>query len=166
MNLLLDKFLNVLKLHTELYRSLLSVLKEEHGAIVESRVEKLNRTNNEKEALVLKIQNQEDLRLNILERLADVLALPVQELTLEKLSQYTEDPYSKWLKTSRENLLSLTKKVRESNAQNRSLLTHSVDLIKGSMVLLDNLIVSNAVYYRSGKIQSTDKNGRVFSGEI
>jgi len=166
MKLLLDEFLDVLKLHAELYRSLLSVLKEEHEAIIESRLEKLNDVNSEKKALVLKIQNLEDRRRTMLERLADALECPVQDLTLETLFEFTEEPYSNRLKTSRANLLSLTTKVREANDSNRSLLTHSVDLVKGSMVLLNNLIASNAVYYRSGKIQNNDKNGMVFSGEI
>ena len=166
MNLLLDEFLDVLKLHAELYGSLLSVLKEEKGAISESRPEMLNDVNNKKKALVLKIQNLEDRRLNILERLSDALERPVQDLTLTKLSQFTEKPHSTRLKTSRANLSSLLKEVREANDNNRSLLTHSADLVKGSMVLLNNLIASNAVYYRSGKIRNKDKNGRVFSGEI
>jgi flagellar biosynthesis/type III secretory pathway chaperone len=163
---LLDEFLDVLKCHAEHYGSLLSVLKEEHGAIIESKLEKLNDVNSEKEALVLKIQNLEDRRLNILERLANSLDRPVQGLTLKELSQFTQEPFSSRLKTSRANLLSLMKKVREANDNNRSLLTHSADLVKGSMVLLNNLIASNGVYYRSGKIQNKDKNGRVFSGEI
>lgn len=166
MDLLLDEFLDVLKLHAELYGSLLSVLKEEQGAIIESRPEMLNDVNSKKKALVLKIQNLEDRRLSILERLSDALIRPVQDLTLTKLSQFTEEPHSNRLKTSRENLSSLLKEVREANDNNRSLLTHSADLVKGSMVLLNNLIASNAVYYRSGKIQNKDKNGRVFSGEI
>jgi len=166
MNLLLDEFLDVLKLHAELYGSLLSVLEEEQGAIIESRPEMLNDVNTKKKALVSKIQNQEDRRLNILKRLSDVLKCPVQDLTLTKLSQLTEGPHSNRLNTSRANLVSLLKMVREANDNNRSLLTHSAGLVKGSMVLLNNLIASNAVYYRSGKIQNKDKNGRVFSGAI
>lgn len=166
MNLLLDEFLDVLKLHAELYGSLLSVLKEEQGVLIAARPEMLNDINNKKKAMVLKIQNLEDRRLKIMERLSDALERPVQDLTLTELSQFTEAPHSNRLETSRANLLCLLKKVREANDNNRSLLTHSADLVKGSMVLLNNLIASNAVYYRSGKVQNKDKNGMVFSGEI
>ncbi len=166
MDLLLDELLGVLEVQTELYHGLFSVLKTEHEAIVESGLEKLNEANGEKEMLVLKIQNLEDQRLKTLDRLADLLGCPVQDLTLVKLSQFTEAPYSARLKAGRSNLLSITEKVRKANERNRSLLTHSIDLVKGSMVLLNNLIAPNAVYYRSGQIQNSDKNGRVFSSEI
>ena len=166
MNLLIDDFLGVLDGQAELYRSLLSVLYVEHGAIMESRLEKLNDANSEKVALVLKIQNLEDQRSEMLDRLADSFGCPVQGLTLAKLAQFTEGPCSNRMKAFRVNLSSLIKRVREANDRNRSLLMHSIDLVKGSMTLLNNLIASNAVYYRSGRIQNSDYNGRVFSGEI
>ncbi len=166
MSLLMNEFLDVLEDQASLYQTLLSVLQREHAAIVESKHDKLNEAVIEKETLILKIQNLENKRLNILDGLANSLGYPAQDLTLRKLSQLTENPSSGLLNTCRSNLLSLTDRVREANDRNKSLLTHAINLVKGSMVLLNNLMASNSIYYPSGKICGNDKNGRVFSGEI
>lgn len=166
MDLLIDEFLDVLEKEAAIYISLLSILKDENEAIVESRLEKLNEANSEKKMIILKIQNLEAQRLMMLERLVDSLGCADRNITLKTLSRFTEEPYSSRLKDSRSKLFSLMEKVQEANERNRSLLTHSIELIRGSMALLNNLISSNTVYYSSGEIQSTDRNGRVFSGEI
>lgn len=166
MKLLMDEFLSVIESQAKFYQSLVSVLREEHTAVVESRMEMLNEVNFKKEALILKIQILENQRSELMNKLSEVMGCPVQELTLAKLSQLTEKPYTKRLNACRSNLLPLIRSVCQANDRNRSLLTHSIDLVKGSIVLMNNLIASNAVYYRTGKIQSNDKNGKVFSGEI
>lgn len=166
MDLLSDDFLGVLEKQTELYQSLLSALYTEHWAIIESNMDKLNDSNNEKAVLVSKICDLEDQRSKMLDMLADSLKCPVQELTLEKLAQFSESPHCNRLKICRANLSSLLKRVREANDRNRYLFMHAIELAKGSMTLLNNLATSNAVYYRSGKIQNTDQNGTFFSGDI
>jgi len=162
----MDEFLELLLDQTELYRSLLSVLREEKAAITESSLETLNNKIIQKEALILKIQKLEDRRLRMLDRLGDSLDYPAQDLTLKKISLLAEEPYSSRLGICRSNLLSLTEKAREVNHINESLLAHSIELVRGSMSMLNNFMGFNAVYYRTGKIQNNEKNGRVFSDEI
>jgi flagellar biosynthesis/type III secretory pathway chaperone len=166
MNILFEEFLDVLGAQAALYQSMLSVLDEENEAIIRANLEKVIEVNGEKNALVLKIQNLENQRLHMLRSLSDALGNPVKCLTLGKLSQVMEEPYSRRLEACRSSLLPLIEKVRKANDGNKSLLAHSIELVKGSMGLLNSLIDSNAVYYRSGKLQNSDKNGRVFSGEI
>ncbi|MBW1700769.1 MAG: flagellar protein FlgN [Deltaproteobacteria bacterium] len=166
MDLLLNKLLGLLEEETGFYRSLLSVLQKEKKAVVDSKLDELNEAGKEKESLLLKIRILEEERLRIQERLADSLGYEPQGLTLTKLSQLVGEPYSTRLKVCYSNLLTLIPGIREINHSNKSLLTHSLELVRGSLALLNNFVASNAVYYRTGKMQSGDQSGNVLSGEV
>jgi len=166
MDLLLNQLLSLLEGETDLYRSLLSVLQGEKKAVVDSDVKKLNETSKEKENLLLKIRILEEQRLRTLDSLSDPMGYPPQDLTLGRLSELAGDPFSSRLKECHSNLLSLTQSIQELNHSNRELLTHSVELIKGSLSLLNNLQGSNAVYQRTGEIEIGDQSGKMVSGRI
>lgn len=166
MNLFLDEILEVLEGQEALYRSLLIVLKEEHDAIVQSKLDQLNEVSYEKEALISKVHCLEDRRKKVLIRLSNSLGYSPKELTLKKLTQLTKEPYLTRIKTCHSNLLAILNDIQEANAKNRSLLMHSIDLVKSTMAILNNLAPSDTVYYCNGKIQSSDHGGRVISGEI
>ncbi|MBW1740676.1 MAG: flagellar protein FlgN [Deltaproteobacteria bacterium] len=166
MDLLLNKFLGLLEGETALYRSLLLVFQKEERAVVDSKLKELNETSKEKENLVLKIRILEEERVRMVERLAELLGYSPQLLTLTKLSQLVEEPYSTRLKDCCSNLSALIQSVQEANQANKALLTHSLELVKGSLALLNNLMPSNPVYYRGGKIQINDQGGKVVSSKI
>ena len=166
MDLLLNQLLSLLEGETDLYRSLLSVLQDEKKAVVDSEVSRLNETSKEKENLLLKIRILEEQRLRTLETLSEPLGYPPRDLTLTKLSQIVADPFSSGFKDCYSKLSSLTQSIQEINQSNRGLLIHSVELIKGSLTLLNNLKGSTPVYYRTGEIQMGDQSGKVVSGRI
>ncbi len=166
MDMLVSNLLGLLEGETDLYRSLLLALQKEKKAIVDSELVELNETSKEKENLLLKIRILEEQRLRMVERLAENLAYSPQGLTLAELSQLVEEPYSTRLKDCSSNLLALVQSIQEVNRGNRSLLTHSLELVRGSLTLLTTLIGSNSVYYKTGEIQLDDQSGRVLSGKI
>ncbi|MDY6971866.1 MAG: flagellar protein FlgN [Thermodesulfobacteriota bacterium] len=166
MDLLLNDFLGLLEGETGVYRSLLLVLQKEKTAVVEAKLKDLNEASKEKESLVLKIRILEEQRTRSLERLADSLGCPSFGLTLSKISQLVEEPYSTRLRKCQSNLTALIQSIREVNQSNRSLLTHSLELVRSSLTLLDNLMAYNPVYYRTGKFQMNDQSGKVLSGRI
>jgi flagellar biosynthesis/type III secretory pathway chaperone len=166
MDSLLNKLLGLLEEETDLYRSLLSILQKEKKAVVATRIEELNEVSKEKESLLLKIRILEEQRLRVQGRLADSLGYKPQDLTLTKLSQLVEEPHSIRLKICYSNLLTLIPSIREINHSNKSLLTHSLELVRGSLTLLSNFVASNAVYYRTGEMQIGSKSGNVLSGEV
>ena len=166
MELLLNKLAGLLEGETEFYRSLLSVLQEEKEALIDSELKVLNEANKEKENLLLKIRILEEQRLRTLEDLSDELGYPPQDLTLARLSQLVDTPYSERFKECHSNLCSLTQSIKEINHSNRSLLMHSVELVKGSLALLNNLIASNSVYYSTGEFKAGKRAGNILSGRI
>ena len=166
MNELLEKFLALLEGETCLYESLLSVLQKEKRAVVNSALNDLNETVKEKENLALKIRILEEERIRTTEKLANSLGYPSHPLTLTDLSELVEEPYATRLGESRSILLSLTQSIQEINQSNRGLLSHSLELVKGSISLLNNLMHSNPVYYRSGQVQMGDQSGKILSGRV
>lgn len=166
MDRLLNQFLGVLEGEADLYGSLLQILQREKKAVIGSALDELNETSKEKENILLKIRILEEQRLRILDRLANSLGYSPQDLTLTKLSRLVNEPYSKRLKDCHSNFLALMQSIKEVNQSNRALLMHSLDLVRGSLSLMDTLMVSNPVYYRTGTVQSGGRSGRVLSGKV
>jgi len=163
---LLDKFLGLLNEEIGLYESLLMTLQKEKKSVVDSNLKQLNESSKEKENLFLKIRILEEQRLTILGSLGQKLGKPAHTLTLTELSRLLEDPYATRIRNCQSSFLSLAQSIKEINLSNQTLLHHSLDLVRGSLSLLNDLIPSNPIYYRSGKIHTSDQGGRVLSGKI
>jgi len=166
MELLLDRFLELLEELTAAYRVLLSVLQKEKKTIVNSSFKETNEATKEKENILLKIRIIENERLKIQGKLADSLGYFPQELTMTKLSKLIQEPYSKRLESRCSNLSALLNSILEVNNSNKALIFHCLELVRGSLTLLGSLISSNPVYYRNGVVQLSENNGRVLSGRI
>ena len=148
------------------YRALLSVLESEKKAIVESNLSELGKVLKAKEALLCKIQVIEEQRQMATEGLAESLGCSSRDLTISKLAELTEEPQTDRFKRLCSDLSPLTESIHSINDNNKTLLRHSVALIKSSFAFLNNLIAANDVYYRSGKVQQTIQSGKVLSGSV
>jgi len=137
MELLLTKFLGLLDEEIDLYGSLLSILQKEKNAVVDSSLEKLIESSKEKENLFLKIRILEEQRPVILE-----------------------------IRNCQSSFVSLVQSIQEINLANKALLNHSLELVRGSLSLLNDLMSSNQIYYRTGKMQLNDQSGKLLSGKI
>jgi len=163
---LIDELIRVFEKQIELHQELLTVLSKEKTSIVESNLEALNNANGEKETLILKVKNLEEKRLNLAVKIAESSGESCQDITLKRLCEITGEPHSTRLDDCRSRLISMIKNVRDLNEENKILLTQGVELVRGSFMLLDNLMSSNSVYYRTGEIGNSGQSGRVISGEI
>jgi len=56
--------------------------------------------------------------------------------------------------------------LRDATQQNKFLISHSMQLIRSSYNLLNNLIAADPLYYRSGNVQNTDRTGKLLSSAI
>jgi flagellar biosynthesis/type III secretory pathway chaperone len=166
MELLLNGLLGLLEGEIGLYASMLLALQKEKKAIVGANHDELNETSREKENLFLKIRILEEQRLSVLEKLARNLGQPAQDLTLNKLSKLVQEPQSTQLVDYHSTFLSLAQSIQEINLSNKALLTHSLDLVNGSLSLLSDLLSSSSVYYRTGKMEAGDQSGKLLSGKI
>ena len=163
---LLKKLLRLLEHATELYQSLFAVVQQEKEAVVSLNLQHLNQACKAKESLLLKLRILEEQREQLMDKLASDLGCSPQEISLTQLSQWVEEPYAGLFRERSTDLLALIQKLQKSNRQNKSLLSHSLELIKGSYNLLNNAMADSPVYYRRGDVQKNRPTGRLLCGDI
>jgi hypothetical protein len=164
MDLLLTKFLGLLEGETDLYRSLLSILRQEKKAVVLSNLKELNESSKEKENVILKIRILEEQRSQLSAKIADALGYSGQMLTLHKIADMVEKPYSTRLRYNQSVLSMLVQSLQEVNNTNKTLILHSLELVRGSLTLFSNLVNPNSVYFRTGKIKPGGQSGMLICG--
>lgn len=166
MEQLLDKLIGLLGHATELYQSLLHIVQNEKDAVVGLNLKQLSEACKAKDNLLLKLRILEEQRQQVMVRVADQLGCSPEGLTITQLSQQVEKSYSRRLLDHSTDLLALIHTLQDATQQNKSLMSHSMQLIQGSFNLLRNLMPDNPVYYRSGNLNSGEKTGRLLSGDI
>ncbi|MGD9193130.1 MAG: flagellar protein FlgN [Desulfobacterales bacterium] len=166
MDVLLDQLTQLLNQEAGLYESMAAVIDKEKDAAIRTELSRLIETRKEKENILLKLRIMEDQRTRIVVKVADDLGYLPHDLTLTKISQLVDDPYAKRLKDCSAKLSFLIGRLQEANRNNRQLFEHSLDLLRGSFNLLNDLMEANPVYHRTGNIQNSNSTGRLVYGEI
>ena len=166
LNGLLNELSGLLEQETEFYQALLAAIDNEKQAVIAANLEKLIETTKAKENLLLKLRILDEQRSHLLRKLSDLLGQPEETLSLKNLSQMVAAPYASRLKRCRTKMLSLIGKIQAANSQNRALFSHSLELVKGSMNLLNNLMTSSPVYFRTGDLQRHAQTGKILHGEV
>lgn len=163
---LLNDFRIALEEETDLCEILADTLGKEKEAILRSDVEELNACVRAKEDLISKIRFANERRLEFQGRLAAFYGHANRKITLTKFSQMIEEPYAASVKDACSNMAGLIRQIRTANRGNTELLASSLEIVRGSLKLLNNLTLSNGVYQRSGKIRTSERGGKVVSGKI
>lgn len=163
---LLNKLIGLLAHATEIYQALLQVVQNEKDAVVGLNLKQLNEACKTKDNLLLKLRILEEQRQQVMDRVADELGCSSWGLTITQLSQQVDESYARRLLDRCTDLLALIQTLQDVTQQNKSLMSHSMQLIQGSCNLLNNLMAANPVYYRSGNVDSGDQTGRILSGDI
>ena len=166
MDVLLDQLTQLLNQEAGLYESMAAVIDKEKEAAIRTELNRLVESRKEKENILLKLRIMEDQRTRIVAKMADDLGYLPHDLTLTKISQLVDDPYAKRLKDCSAKLSFLIGRLQEANRNNRQLFEHSLDLLRGSFNLLNDLMEANPVYHRTGNIQNSNSTGRLVYGEI
>ncbi len=163
---LLSKLIGLLTHATEIYQSLLQVVQNEKDAVVGLNLKQLNEACKTKDNLLLKLRILEEQRQQVMDRVADELGCSSRGLTLTQLAQQVDESWARRLLDRCTDLIALIQTLQDVTQQNRTLMSHSMQLIQGSCNLLNNLMAANPVYYRSGNVDSGDQTGRILSGDI
>ena len=166
MNLMLEQLLGILDGETQLYQSGLAVIDREKEAAVRSELNALNEAAAEKENLMAALRKIDEQRRGLMKRLAEALGYPLKDLTLKKLSQLVDEPFAGRLQRAGENLQCVLNQVQEANQGSKLLFEHSLDLLRGTFNLLNELLSANTVYYRTGNIHSSHPTGKRVSSDI
>jgi flagellar biosynthesis/type III secretory pathway chaperone len=163
---MLDQLISGIRLETKLYQLMLATVDKEKDAAILSDLKSLNDSGVEKEDLQCKIQRADEQRCLVVRKLSEKLEYPYQDLTLTKIAQIVDEPFAIQLKQASAELKTVLNTLREANQQNKLLLEHSLELVRGSFNLLSGLMGSNKVYYRTGNIRNQTPAGKCICGEV
>ena len=166
MEAIVEKLSALLEDEVTLFRTMLTIVQAEKEAVIHADQIAVSQICRRKENLILKIKIIEAQRERLMERAGIQLGLSLPDITLHALSQHVGQLQADRLRANGAELKSLMQAIGELNAHNVSLLTHSMELITGSLNFLENLRSPNPVYRQSGKVLPADRQGRFLSGRI
>lgn len=166
MNSTLDQLIEILRQESGLYRSLLVVIDREKEAAVRSDVQALNQAGLDKEKLLAEIHMKDKGRARVLAHLAGEQGDAAADLTLSRISQRAAEPQAGTLRRVCQDFLSLLNQVQAANRRNQQIVEHSLQLLRGSFNMLNELTTPNTVYYRTGNIQNAKTTGKCVCSEI
>ena len=163
---MINRLLPVLERESDLYRSMLTVIDQESKAAVQSDLDDLTKSGDEKETILRKLRLIEEERIGLVREIAEILGQPPQAITLAMIARQVGEPFAGRLRQAGTDLSAVLNTVKNANHRNRQLFEHSLNLLRGSFNLLNNLMQPDMVYYRTGSMQRTDQTGKCVNGEI
>ncbi|RMF90857.1 MAG: flagellar protein FlgN [Nitrospinota bacterium] len=118
-----------------------------------------------KETLVSHLATLEKARQEVITRLASLLALSPESLTLQTLSTRVDKAWSQKLLRYRTELQDLIQAFTRCNQENALLLRDALDFVNGALAFFRQIRVDQGPYSASGQF-ATPQQGRFLSGRI
>lgn len=162
----IGQIIETLEQTQHLYEDLLAMVQKERSAVLNSDVDQLNAVLVDKETLLAQLGQLETLRMRQLEQIAGQLQLPVAQLTLSALATHASAQHARQIHSKRNALRQLTSTLSKANEENRSMLSHCLNLVQGSLQFLHHWITPPSVYGASGHINGGAKSGHLLSGTV
>lgn len=165
-SVLFENLLMILQKEVRLYDAVLESVESERRALLSHNIDSLTRTTEKKDSLVFQIQDLERERDGVVRSLAEFLGRPAHGMRLGELSQAADASHGSKLEDCQRRLLSATKSISKIEEQNRKLINHSLGRVRASFAFLQQLTAPGVVYHPTGKMNTSDRGGRVLSNEI
>jgi flagellar biosynthesis/type III secretory pathway chaperone len=162
---LYDPLISVLRKEIEACRELHTSLMHERKILAGSSADELHASNARKEACILKIGMVEDVRIQLIGKLATTLGLDGRKMKLAALLPHGDDGRKKELKNCRSVLRSLLADIQELNEKNKTLLGASLSYVQRSIDFLGQLIYPGGTYLNTGRLKANNLNGKILSRE-
>jgi len=170
MNQVLAQLLETINDEIGQYRDMQAVLTQERKAATGSNRDQLMRVGQAKQAIVQNITQTENRRQALVEELALRYKIKERPLTVSKLCVHLEAPHDTRLRGVASDLKTIIESVQKENNANAKLFSQALELIHGSLKLLNELIYSHAVYHKPGNEKRlpgySSGRGRVFCGSV
>jgi len=158
---LMDSLLAVLRKEMEVYRELQANMNEKRDVLIRHSLEQLTESNGKMEACVLKAKMLEEVRVNIVKKIARSLGRQEKDITLTFLSSYVDGRRKTELRAQQSALHSLMGSINENKEKNKALLEYSLSYVKSTMNFMNNLLSTGANYIKTGKLLRSNLNGRM-----
>jgi flagellar biosynthesis/type III secretory pathway chaperone len=158
---LIDSLLTVLARETVIYEELQDIVRKERQTLKKPSVQLISESNNRKETCILKARMLEEVRTNLVRKLARHLGREEREINLTLLASLADEEQGGALRTHQERLTQLLESIREINAMNQDLLDYSLSYVKNSINFLNQIMSTGADYVNTGKLKNGSRNGAV-----
>ncbi len=155
--------LEILQEEIQIYRSLVDLLQEEQEGLIQAKIDSIEEVEKKKENVLLKIRLLEESRIGLIQKIRSSCGLSEDEMTLGRIIQVADQRYKKDLGRCQADLRELVTTVSNLSRMNQRLVGHSLDYLKGSLTLLNQLTGRGATYQQDGHITAGDGESRVIN---
>lgn len=160
---LLSELITILEEEVEEFNKLLDLLLDQKSLLVDGNFEDLYPNMKKQENLTLKMKNLEINRRQKAKLLAQKLSIPIEELTITRLTQMVGDKYLVKLYKLKESLTSVVDKINYINKENKLLMEHALRIIRENIKHLVGIGDLKSLYDKSGKPQNKKVNKRIIN---
>ncbi|MCG6536179.1 MAG: flagellar protein FlgN [Syntrophales bacterium LBB04] len=162
---LLDSLLSVLTKEIEIYEELQAAIVEEGISLKRPSLETISESNAKKETIILKARMLEEVRGNIVKKIAKIYDIEEKDVNLTFLTSYVGGNRKNKLKSLQTVLSKLIFTINKNNENNIALLDFSISYVKSTMNFLNNLLSTGADYINTGKLKAAKMNGKLLYKE-
>jgi hypothetical protein len=162
---LFDSLLVTLRSEIGVYKELKDTVLTEKEVLKKYSVEELIESNSKKETVILKAKMLEEVKLNIVRKIAKEVGISDRSVNISALIRYADADTKKALKAYQMALRIMTEEIHRINRSNMELMSMSLQSVVGSINFLNNLVFSGETYAGSGKMTQMGSQGRLLSTE-
>jgi hypothetical protein len=154
-----DSLLCVLVKEIEVYEELLAITREEREALRRPSLDLISDSNSKKETCILKARMLEEVRMNIVKKIARHLGKEEKDINISLLASHVGGRQRTALKTQQKILLTIVRAIKETNKRNRDLLDYSLSYVRNSVNFINHIMCTGADYVNTGKLKTGSRNG-------
>lgn len=163
---LFTSLIDVLNKELAIYRELKDFLAIEKVMLMKSAsIAQINENNAVKENIILKSRILDEVRTNVLKKIARNLDIDDDAIKLMSLANYAAIEQRQLIENLKSDLVRIARDIRMMNDENKYILDISINNVNGSLDFISSLIDRSGVYLGSGKINEIGKNGRLLRTE-
>jgi flagellar biosynthesis/type III secretory pathway chaperone len=156
---LVDSLLSLLAKEIEVYEELQAIIQEERETLTRPSLDLISDGNSKKETCILKAKMLEEVRANIVKKIAGRLGMEEKEINISLLASQVGGCQRTALKARQKILLTLVGAIKETNKLNRELLDYSLSYVRNSVNFINNIMCTGADYANTGKLKTGSRSG-------
>ena len=160
----LQHLIDVLSEQLRLMEDMSRCLAAEREAVISGDRQTLDREVAQKEKLIQRIKAAEERRQRQVETVSAGLGITDGKVTLEKLAEVASPAWQDRLRDCRDELRGVIGRVQAANQSNHTLVSQSLALVQGSLVMLGNISPDRGTYGAEGKLDEPSRPGRLLKG--
>ncbi|MBN2515998.1 MAG: flagellar protein FlgN [Deltaproteobacteria bacterium] len=162
---LYDSMITVLRREIDVYQEMCALFLCEREILVRSDAEELHENNSRKETCVLKAKMLNEVRIKLVEKIANVFGVEEQEITVSTLISHGNSRQKRELLECRSTLHALVQNAHELNERNKLLLDSSIMYVRKSIEFINQLLSPPSTYLNNGELRNHSMHGKIVCKE-